>query len=125
MFGACHVGESLIDGNPLYERREIAHHLEGGVAQSLIFIEMAADENELWTELARSPSRHSATHAEDFGFVRGGKHHAAADSDGLAPQRRIEQLLDRRIKGVQVRMQDGGQSFQGENTCSCSKRVGA
>src|SRR6185437_11345894 len=36
------------------------------------------------------------------------QHHAAADRDGLAAQRRVEQLLDRGIEGIEVRMKDGG-----------------
>ena len=33
--------------------REIADHLDGGVAQPLVFLEMLADKGELRTELAR------------------------------------------------------------------------
>jgi hypothetical protein len=69
---------------------------------------MPAHKHELRTELARLPSRHSAAYPKSLRFVRRGKHDPAADGDRFAAQRRVKQLLDRGIKGVQVRMQDGG-----------------
>jgi hypothetical protein len=39
-----------------------------------------------------------------FTRVGSGKHDPAADGDGLAAQGWIEQLLDRRIEGIKVRM---------------------
>jgi hypothetical protein len=74
-------------------------------------LEMAADKGELRTELAGLPSRHAAPHPEGLGFVRSGKYDPATDGDGLAAQRRVEQLLDRGIKGIQVCMEDGGCRF--------------
>ena len=61
---------------------------------------------QLRTQLARPPSRHAAAHPERFRLVGGGKHDAAADGDRLAAQRRVEQLLDRGVEGVEVGMQD-------------------
>ena len=91
-------------------------HLDGGVAQPLVLLEMAADENELRAELARPPPRHSAADPESLGFVGGGKHDPAADGDRLAAQRRVEQLLDRGIEGVEVRMEDGGHRFHADSS---------
>ena len=105
------VGKGLVDGNPLDEGREIIEHLDGGIAQPLVVLEMAADKDQLRTELARPPSRHAAADPEGLGFVRSGKHNPTADGDGLAAQRRVEQLLDRGIEGIQVRMEDGGCRF--------------
>src|SRR5271168_1460356 len=68
---------------------------------------MAVDKNELRTEPARLPSRHAAAHPEGLGFVRSGKHNPATDGNGLAAQRRVEELLDRGIEGIQVCMEDG------------------
>ena len=119
MGAARDVGKGLIDGNPLDEGREIAEHLDGGVAQPLVLLEMAADKSEVWTELARAPPRHAAADPEGLGFVGSGQHNPAADGDGLAAQGRVEQLLDRGIEGVQVRMEDGGRHIhpttRGEN----------
>jgi hypothetical protein len=38
--------------------------------------------------------------------------HPTADGDGPAAQGRVEQLLDRGIEGIQVRMEDGGLAQQ-------------
>ena len=112
MRAARNVGKGLVDGDAFDERCEIADHVDGGVAQPLVFPKMSADEDELRTQLARLPARHAAAHAESPGFVGSGKHDSAADGNGLAAQRRVKQLLYRGIKGVQVRMQDGGHGCQ-------------
>jgi hypothetical protein len=108
MRAARDVGKGLVDGNPFHERREIADHLDGSVAEPLVFLEMPADKNELRTELARLSSGHAPVHPEGLRFVRSGKHNPAANGDRSAAQRRVKQLLYRGIEGVQVRMQDGG-----------------
>jgi hypothetical protein len=105
------VGESLIDGDSLDERGEIIEHFDGGIAQPLVISEMAADKDQLRTQLARPPSRHAPADTEVLGFVRCGKHDPAADSDRLTAQRWVNQLLDRGIKGIKVRMEDGGCRF--------------
>lgn len=102
------VGKRLVDGNPLDHRREIAEHLNSRIAQPLVVLEMAADENQPGAELTCAPPRHAATHAESLGLVGGGQHDAAADGDRLAAQGRIEQLLDRGIEGVEIRVEDVG-----------------
>ena len=56
MRAARDVGERLVDGDALDQRREVAQHLDGGVAQPLILLEMAADENQL-ADKARAPCR--------------------------------------------------------------------
>ena len=81
------VGEGLVDGDALDERREIVEDLDGGVAQPLVFLEMAADKHEVRTELTRAPSRHAAAYAEGPRFVGGREHDAAADRNRLAAQR--------------------------------------
>ena len=108
MRAPCNVGEGLVDGDALDGRREIAQHADGGVTEPLVFFEMSADENEVATELPRAPSRHAASYAEGPRFVGGREHDAAADRYRLAAQPRVKQLFDRRIKGVEVRMENGG-----------------
>ena len=108
------VGESLVDGDTLDERREVAHHPDRGIAQPLVVAEVAADESEFRTELAGPPSRHPATHPEAPRFVGSGEHHAAADRDGPAPERGVEQLLDRGVEGVEIRVKDGGRRCHSE-----------
>src|SRR5437773_1560141 len=70
MGAARYVGKGLVNGNPFHQRREIANHLDGGVAEPLVFAKMPADKNELRTELARLSSRHAAAHSEGLGLVR-------------------------------------------------------
>src|SRR5687768_11460611 len=108
MRAPCHVGEGLVDGDALDGRREIAQDSDGGVAEPLVFVEMSADKHEVGTELPRAPSRHAASYAEGPGFVGGREHDAAADRDRSAAQARVKQLLDRRIKGVEVRVKNRG-----------------
>ena len=84
MGAARNVGKRLVDGNPLDEGREIADHLDGGVAEPLVVLEMTADKSELWTELVRLPSRHAAADPEGLRFVGSGKHNPTTDSDGFA-----------------------------------------
>ena len=102
------VGEGLVDGDALDGRREIAQDSDGGVAEPLVFVEMSADKHEVGTELPRAPSRHAASYAEGPRFVGGREHDAAADRNRLAAQARVKQLFDRRIKGVEVRVENGG-----------------
>jgi len=108
MRAPCHIGEGFVDGDALDGRGEVAQYSDGGVAEPLIFVEMSADKHEVGTELARAPSRHAASYAEGPRFVRGREHDAAADRNGLAAQARVEQLFDGRIKGVEVRVKNGG-----------------
>lgn len=108
MRAAGDVCKGFIDRDALDQRREIIEHLDRGIAEALIFAEAAADEDQLRAELARLTAGHAAAHAEDLRLIGGGKHHAAADRDRLAAQRRVEQLLDRGVEGVEIGMQDGG-----------------
>ena len=105
------IGEGFVDGDALDQRGEIVEHRDDRVAEPLVVAKMATDKNELRTELARPEARHAACDPERFGFVGSGQHHPAADGDGLAAQRRVEQLLDRGIEGVEVRVEDGGGRF--------------
>src|SRR5947209_8533230 len=102
------VGEGLVDGDALDGRREIAQDSDGGVAEPLVFVEMSADKHEVGTELPRAPSRHAASYAEGPRFVGGREHDAAADRNRLAAQPRVKQLFDRRVKGVEIRVENGG-----------------
>jgi hypothetical protein len=64
--------------------------------------------NEVGTELPCAPSRHAASYAEGPRFVGGRENDATADRNRLAAQARVKQLFDRRIKGVEVRVENGG-----------------
>ena len=108
MGAARDIGKRLVDRDPFDEWRVITQNLDGGVGQPLVLREMAADKSQLRTELARSPARHTATDPEGLGFIRSGEHNTTPHSDRPAAQRRVEQLLDRGIEGVQIRVEDRG-----------------
>src|SRR5262249_40151368 len=55
------LSKSFVDGNPFDERSEIIEHIDGGIAQPLVILEMPADKDQLWTQLTGPPSRHTAT----------------------------------------------------------------
>src|SRR5262249_53509799 len=84
------VGEGLVDREPLDQRCVVADDPDRGVAQPLILLEMAANEDEAGAELACAPARHAAMAAEGLGLVGSREHHAPADGDGLSPERRVE-----------------------------------
>ena len=113
---ALDIGKGLVDRDPLDERCEITQHLDRGVAQPLVVLEMAADKSELRTEFARPPSRHPAANPERLGFIRGGQHHAPTNGDRPAAQRRVEQLLDRGVEGIQIRVEDRGYCLHPDNS---------
>ena len=95
-----------------------------GIARTAVatLTEISADKDQLRAKLPRASSRHPAAHAKNPGLVGSGQHDAATDGNRLAPERRVEQLLDRGIEGIEIRMQDGwfhpGRSF---GRCSISR----
>ena len=76
------------------------------VAELLIAAEMATDEKEIAAQLARPPPWHAAADAVAPGFVRCRQYNAAAHGDGPVSECWVQQLLNRRIEGVEVGMQD-------------------
>src|SRR5215510_10955679 len=69
---------------------------------------MTTDEDQLRTKLARPTPRHAAADSECFSLVRCGQHNSAANGNGFAAQRRIDQLFDRCIEGIEVGVKDSG-----------------
>ena len=104
-----HVGEGLVDGDALDSRREVAQDSDRRVAESLVFVKVSADKDKIRTQLPRAPSRHAASYAEGTRLVGGREHDAASHRNRLAAQTRVEQLFDRRIKRVEVGVENGGQ----------------
>src|SRR5260221_6054439 len=105
------VGEALVDENRLDQRREIVEHVDSGIAEPLVLLEMTADEDQIGAKLARPPSRHSAVPPEGLRLVRSREHDPATDCNWLPAQRRVEQLFYRRVKGVEIGVEDGGSRF--------------
>src|SRR4051812_27330406 len=107
MRAPCNVREGFVDGDALDGRREIAQDSDRRIAEPLVFVEVSTDKHEVGTELPRAPSRHAASYAEGPRFVGSREHDAAADRNRLAAQARVKELFDRRIKGVEVRVENG------------------
>src|SRR3990172_3062468 len=108
MNGPGYFEEGLVYGDPLHQGGEVTHDVDHLIAQALILGEVAAHEPELGAQLPGPASRHTAPDPECFGFVRGGQYHTTSDGDRYALQRRIQELLDRRIEGVEIGVEDGG-----------------
>jgi hypothetical protein len=107
MRAPCNVGEGLVDGDALDGRREIAQDGDGGVAETLIRVEVTADEDEVGTELPREAAGHAAPYTESSRFIGRREDHAAANGNRPVAQAGVEQLFDGRIEGVEVRVQNG------------------
>ena len=105
---ACDVGESLVDRDPLDQRREVAQYPDRGVAEPLVLLEVPADEDQVGAKLSRPPTRHAAVDTEGLRFVGRREHHAAPDCDRLPLEGRVEHLLDGGVERVQVRVKDRG-----------------
>src|SRR5947208_17090952 len=69
MSAPCDISEGLIDRDSLDERREIIEHIDDGIAQPLVLLEMTTHEYQLRTEFACTPSRHATADSERLGFV--------------------------------------------------------
>ena len=103
---ARHVEERLVDRDALHERREITEHGHDLIGDALVVGEVAVDEQQLGAELLGPPAGHAALHPEPLRLVGRRQDHTAADGDRSAPQRRVEQLLDRGVERVEIGMQD-------------------
>jgi hypothetical protein len=82
---------------------EYRHHL---VAKLLIAAEVASHEEELAAQLARPPAGHAGPDAIAPGLIGRRQHHAATHGNGPFPQGGVQELLDRRVEGVQVGVKD-------------------
>jgi hypothetical protein len=86
---ARHIGEGFINRAALNEGREITQNVDGGIAQSLVLIEMPT--NCRCRHSVRGPNIPPSI-AKRLGFVRSGEHNPAPDGNRLSPQRWVEQL---------------------------------
>ena len=102
-----HVKKGFVYGDPLDSRSELGEDGDDIVAELLVTLEVPTYEEEIPAKLAGLPARHATADAVAPGFIRGGQHHTAPHCDGPVPQRGVQQLLDGRVEGVEVRVQDG------------------
>jgi hypothetical protein len=106
MRAACDIGEGFVDRDALDERRVVAEDGDRSVPEPLVLLKVAAHENQLRTEFTRPPSRHATANAECLGLIGGSQHHSATHGDRLAAQGWVQQLLDRRIECIEIRMEN-------------------
>ena len=107
--------EGLIDRDALDDRGEVGQHGHHLVTEALVLTEIARHEAEARAQLAGPPPRHPTLNAEGLRLVGRGQHDASPDSDRLAGQGRVEQLLDRCVKRIEVGMEDGGCSLHADS----------
>jgi hypothetical protein len=105
-----HVEIGFVQRQRLNDEGVLGENLADLPADSLVDLETRLHEDQVWTLPFRSNRRHRRPHAELPGFVaRSGDDSAllrAADRDGSAAQARIVPLLDRRVEGVHVDVDD-------------------
>jgi hypothetical protein len=108
MRASSYIREGFIDGNALHEGRVIGHDPNGGIPQPLVLVETTSYKNQVPAELASLASGHAALNPEALGFIGRCQHYPTANGNRFPSQGRIEQLLYRSIKGIEVRMEDRG-----------------
>ncbi len=102
------VQERFVDREAFHERRGVTEHVEHRVAGFAVRLHPRANDDRLRAEAPGLDLAHRRVDAERLGFVARGEHDPAADDHGLAAERGIVALFDRRVEGVGVRMQDRG-----------------
>ena len=116
-----HVEIRLVERQRLDPRRHRAEDLEHRLRRGAVLLEVGPDDRQVRAQADRARHRHRRAHAEGASLVAGRRHHApasraAADRHGLAAQRRVVALLDRRVEGVHVDVQDAAGHGRGDRT---------
>ena len=103
---AAHVEECLVDRKPLDDRRRVLEDAEERLARVRVRGHARRDDDRVGAETARLPSTHRGANAVRLRLVARGKDDAGADDHRPPAQSRIVSLLDRRVEGVDVSVQD-------------------
>ena len=104
---AADVEERLVDRDPLDERGRVARRSRTPPCSPRSTPTSAARRRSPAGTAARAcRAAHRGADAEGLGLVAGGEHDAAADDHGPAAQPRVVALLDRRVEGVEVGVED-------------------
>ena len=101
-----HVKIGLVQRQRLDDRRVLGEDLADLLGDRLVDLEARLHEDQVRTLPLRGHRRHGRPDAELAGFVARRRHDAplagSADGDRLAAEIRIVPLLDRRVEGVHV-----------------------
>ena len=106
-----HVEEGLVERQALHQRRELVEDGEHLPRHLRVVADARPDADGVRAAPQRLAHGHRRVHAVAAHLVAGRRHHAAAaraaDDHGPAAQRGVVALLDGRVEGVHVHVQDG------------------
>jgi hypothetical protein len=102
------VEERLVDRQPFDQRRRLLEDLIHRLARLGVGRHPRLDHERVGTQPAGLSSTHGRAHPIGLGLVTGREHDPRADDHGTGAQTRVISLLDGRIEGIEVGMQDGG-----------------
>src|SRR6266542_1900387 len=111
IFGRGHVEERLVERDGLHEGCAFGEERHDRIGRFRVTHGVAGDEDAVRAEPAGGAQGHRRANAEPARLVRGRAHHAAvvrttADDHGLAAVFGMVALLDRRVEGVEVTVED-------------------
>ena len=104
---AADLEEGLVDRDALDHRCRVVEDLVDRLAGLRVGLHPGRDHGSLGAGPARFAAVHGGVDPTGLGFVAGREDDARADDHRPAAQRRVVTLLDRRIEGVEVGVQDG------------------
>jgi hypothetical protein len=115
----AHVEKRLVDRQALDDRRRVFEHREHRLARFAVGLEARRDDDRVRTQALGLPAAHRRSHATGLRLVAGGEHDTRPDDHRPADQARIVALLDRRVKRVEVGVEDRRSTWH-EQMFSCT-----
>ena len=100
------VQERLVDGEPLDVRRGVVEDGEHRLARLAVGLHPRLDDDRLRAQASRLCLAHRRPHAVRLRLVAGREYDASPDDHGATAQCWVVALLDRRVEGVSVGVQD-------------------
>jgi hypothetical protein len=100
--------EGFVDGERFHDRRGVLEHAEDGFARLAVLRHAWLDDHSVWTKASCGTASHRGSDAEGLGLIARGEHDPSSDDDRPATEPRVVALLDRRIEGVEVGVEDRG-----------------
>ena len=104
---ATDVEECLVDRETLDPRRRLLEDPEDGPTRFRVGGHPRLDDDGVRTQPPGLPAAHRRAHPAGLGLVAGGEHDSHPDDDRAAAQPNVVTLLDGRVEGIEVGVQDG------------------